>query len=67
MPAVGAHLTVEVRGRSVAVIGADSVGSIPTRLNYLARCLQAGFSYTGIVTASSSGANPQLQADFVVR
>lgn len=65
VPAVGTQLTVEVRGRVVAVAGTESVGSIPTRLNYLARCLQDGFTYTGIVTASSNGSNPQVQADFV--
>lgn len=64
-PAVGTELTIEVRRRVVAVAGVESVGSLPTRLNYLAGCLGDGFSYTGIVTASSNGANPQVQADFV--
>jgi hypothetical protein len=64
-PAVGTQLKVEVRGRVVAVVGTESVGSLPTRLNYLAHCLQDGFTYTGIVTASSNGINPQVQADFV--
>jgi len=65
VPAVGTQLTVEVRRRVVAVAGTESVGSLPTRLNYLARCLENGFTYTGIVTASSNGSNPQVQADFV--
>jgi hypothetical protein len=65
-PAVGTQLTIEVRGRVVAVQGTESIGSLPTRLNYLARCLQDGFTYTGRVTVSSSGSNPQVQADFVV-
>ena len=43
------------------------IGMVPNRrLNYLARCLQDGFTYKGIVTASSNGKNPQVQADFVV-
>lgn len=66
VPAVGTELRIEVRGRVVAVVGAESVGSLPTRLNYLARCLQDGYTYTGIITASSNGSNPQIQADFVV-
>lgn len=65
-PAVGTQLTIEVRGRVIAIVGGESVGSLPTRLNYLARCLQDGFTYTGIVTVSSNGSNPQVQADFVV-
>lgn len=64
-PAVGTQLTIELRGRVVAVAGTDSIGSLPTRLNYLARCLQDGFTYTGIVTISSNGSSPQVQADFV--
>jgi hypothetical protein len=65
VPAVGTQLTVEIRGRVVAVAGTESVGSLPTRLNYLARCLQSNFTYTGIITVSSNGSNPQIQADFV--
>ena len=65
VPAIGTALTIEIRKRVVAVAGTQSVGSLPTRLNYLARCLQDGFTYKGIVTASSNGSNPQVQADFV--
>lgn len=65
VPAVGTELTIEVRGRVVAVAGAESVGALPTRFNYLAGCLEDGFTYTGIVTVSSNGPNPQVQADFV--
>ena len=52
-------------GRVVAVAGRSVGRSLPTKLNYLARCLQDGFTYRGIVTASSNGSNPQVQADFV--
>lgn len=64
-PAVGTELTIELRGRVVAFAGTESVGSLPTRLNYLAGCLRDGFTYTGVVNASSNGSNPQVQADFV--
>jgi hypothetical protein len=64
-PPVGTPLTIQVKGRVVAVIGTESAGSLPTRLNYLAGCLEDGFTYTGVVTASSNGINPQIQADFV--
>jgi len=65
VPAPDTPLTIEVRGRVVAVAGTEVVGSLPTGLNYLARCLQDGFRYTGVVTASSGGNNPQVQADFL--
>lgn len=64
-PPVGTTLTIGLRGRIVAFVGAESVGSLPTRFNYLARCLEDGFTYTGVVTVSSNGPNPQVQADFV--
>ncbi|WEQ51037.1 hypothetical protein LV478_10860 [Komagataeibacter oboediens] len=66
-PPVGTPLTVGIKGRIIAVAGTESVGSIPTRLNYLAGCLRDGFTYTGVVTASSNGSHPQVQADFVVK
>lgn len=65
VPPVGTQLTIEVRGRVVALAGTETVGSIPTRFNYLARCIEDGFTYTGVVTNSSNGANPQVHADFV--
>lgn len=65
VPPVGTQLTIEVRGRVVAVAGTETVGSIPTRFNYLARCIEDGFTYTGVVTNSSNGPNPQVHADFV--
>jgi hypothetical protein len=65
-PKAGTELTIQIKGRVVAVTGEESVGSLPTSLNYLARCLQDGFTYRGIVTSSSNGTHPQVQADFVV-
>jgi hypothetical protein len=65
VPVVGTQLSVVIRSRVIAVAGTVSVGSLPTRLNYLAGCLNDGFTYTGIVTASSNGSNPQVQVDFV--
>jgi hypothetical protein len=63
-PAVGTELTISIKGRVVAVAGTETVGSLPTKLNYIARCLQGGFTYKGIVTSSTNGSNPQVQADF---
>lgn len=65
-PPIGTELEVSLLGRVVAVSGLESVGSLPTKFNYLARCLQDGIKYKGIVTASTNGPHPQVQADFVV-
>lgn len=65
-PVVGTELTIEIRRRVVAVADGLPVGSLPTSFNYLARCLKDGFSYTGVVSVSLNGDNPQIRADFVV-
>jgi hypothetical protein len=65
VPAVGTVLTISLATRIVAVDPTGvAVGAVPTRYNYLAKCLEAGFSYSGVVTASSNGPNPQVQVDF---
>lgn len=65
VPPAGTVLTIAIRARVVALDPAGTaVGALPTRYNYLAACLQAGFNYSGVVTASSTGPNPQVQVDF---
>jgi len=64
VPAPGTELKIALKGRLVAVIGTESVGSLPTSFNYLAACLASGFTYTGVVRASSDGVSPQVHADF---
>lgn len=65
VPSVGANLFLVQRGRMV-VCDADelAVGALPTRFNYLASCLKAGFNYRGIVTVSTSSPNPRVTVDF---
>lgn len=65
-PPAGTRLTIKIQSRIIAVAGNESVGSLPTRLNYLAGCLTEGFIYEGMVTKSSNGSHPQVQVDFVV-
>src|SRR5262249_29862180 len=55
-PPVGEVLRIGVRKRLVAeTTKGQSVGNIPTALNYLASCLKQGWSYAGRVTSSSAG------------
>lgn len=65
VPPVGTRLSLVLKARVVAVDpnGTD-VGALPTRYNYLAACLKAGFQYVGIVQAASLGAAPNVSADF---
>lgn len=66
VPAVGTALSIEQRGRLFAVDGNGlSVGALPTRLNYLADCIAAGFTYLGRVTASASTPVATVSADFL--
>jgi hypothetical protein len=55
-PPVGEPLQIRQRKRLVAETAhGQSVGNIPTGLNFLAACLKDGWSYTGRVTASNNG------------
>lgn len=55
-PPIGEELRVSLRKRVVAeTTSGQSVGNLPTALNYLAACLKEGWTYTGAVTASSKG------------
>lgn len=65
VPAVGTRLTLTLKARVIAIDqnGTD-VGALPTRFNYLAACLKAGFKYAGVVQASSLGAAPNVSVDF---
>lgn len=53
-PPAGEELRIKLRKRLVAETTAgQSVGNLPTTLNYLAACLKEGWTYTGTVTDSS--------------
>jgi hypothetical protein len=56
VPPIGQSLRIAQRKRLVAETGdGQSVGNLPTSLNYLAACLKDGWTYTGVVTACSNG------------
>lgn len=68
VPSVGTVLVVAVGGARLFAQDPNglNVGAIPTRFNYLAACLQSGYSYQGVVIASSTSPFPLVSADFVV-
>ena len=43
--------------------GKEVIGLLPTRLNFLRRCIEQGYSYSGEVSESSSGLVPSLRVD----
>lgn len=56
VPPVGTELHVILAQRiSAATASGEIVGNLPTRFNYLAGCLEAGFTYAGAVRNSSDG------------
>ncbi|MDH1232401.1 hypothetical protein N5C18_12415 [Stenotrophomonas sp. GD03930] len=67
VPPVGTTLTITIGAARLFAKDSNgvNVGAIPTRLNYLAACLDDGFSYEGVVTASSTSPFPLVAADFV--
>ena len=65
-PPVQTQLNLVLRTRVFAIDSNGTVvGALPTSYNYLAACLNAGFNYIGIVTASSGGTVPLVSADFI--
>ena len=65
VPATGTVLSIEQHGRFFAVdASGQKVGALPTRFNYLADCIAAGFSYAGRVNASASAPVASVSVDF---
>lgn len=67
VPPLGSRLTIALRKRLVALDDSgETVGSLPTSMNYLADCLDSGFQYSGVVTAAILAATATLVADFAI-
>lgn len=65
VPEPGTTLTIEQRGRLFAIdANGQSVGALPTKFNYLADCINAGFSYEGRVVASTGSPMTSVSVDF---
>lgn len=66
VPPANTPVSLELRGRLMAVdANGLSVGALPTRFNFLADCLAAGFSYDGRVVASTTGAVASVNVDLL--
>ncbi|CAG2128916.1 hypothetical protein CUPL110328_15795 [Cupriavidus plantarum] len=66
VPGVDQPLTLVFATRVFAVDQRGiKVGALPTAYNYLASCLKAGLSYTGVVRSSALTPMPTVEADFV--
>ncbi len=67
-PAIRTTLNLVLTNRLFAATSTgEIVGALPTRFNYLAGCLEEGYSYIGIITASSTSPVPTVSADFSVQ
>lgn len=65
-PPTGTTLTIARDKRLVALDSAGViVGNIPTKLNYIADCLEGGFNYEGHVTSVSATSPLVVSVDFV--
>lgn len=64
VPTAGTKILIELRKRVVAVTNTgESVGNLPTKFNYLAGCMQAGYKYRGVVQFSVGGSLPKVTID----
>ena len=65
VPPANTALTLELRGRLMAIDpNGLSIGALPTQFNYLADCMNDGFSYEGRVVTSTSGAVASVNVDY---
>jgi len=63
-PVVGTEIVVEKDKRVFARIrGAESIGNLPTRFNYLAGCMAFGRTYVGRVSSVISGPITKITID----
>lgn len=68
VPPAHTVLSIELRGRLLAVdTDGRSVGALPTKFNYLADCIAAGFTYEGRVNNSVSVPMASVSVDFAPR
>lgn len=68
VPSAGIAISIEQRGRLFAVApNGQTIGALPTRFNYLAECMTAGFSYAGFVTASATNPVATVSVDMAPR
>lgn len=66
VPPANTPLTLQLSGRLFAVDSdGTQIGALPTRFNYLAECLNDGFTYQGRVVASSTSPMASVNVDFV--
>ena len=54
---VGGRIAVETKN------GKEVIGVLPTKLNYIRRCIEQGYSYSGEVVESKAGLVPSLRVN----
>jgi hypothetical protein len=68
LPSASSQLTLEQRSRIFVVApNGQTVGALPTTLNFLADCLAAGFAYDGRIVGSSAAPVVTVRVDFAPR
>ena len=68
VPSISTVLSIDQRGRLFAVDeNGQSIGALPTRFNFIADCLAAGFVYEGRVVSSQNSPIASVSVDFAPR
>lgn len=64
VPAVGTRIQIESGSRIAATtVDGISLGYLPTRFNYLLNCMNSGFTYSGVISASNAHPLPSISID----
>ena len=69
VPAPKMQLEIVLKSRlmAVEVSSGEVVGALPTSFNYLAACMNEGFSYVGVIISSINSPVPSVTADFTAQ
>ena len=69
VPVAGDRLVIIFDGKRIFAVDMNGlkVGALPTKRNYLARCLAVGVTYVGVVRGSAASPVPTVEADFVAQ
>ncbi|CAI2299451.1 MULTISPECIES: hypothetical protein [Vibrionaceae] len=66
VPQVGAQVIIQFEAPRIVAVDIStnlSCGALPTKYNYLLKCLNDNYNYFGIVTNSNDGPHPLVEID----
>jgi hypothetical protein len=66
IPSLGTEVVItfnKVRLAAIDMSSGEEIGYLPTKFNYIKNCIDAGFSYSGVVRSISISPTPSILID----